>query len=287
MSIAPIAFASLANGQQIYPDGIKDLHDSKADQNQQVYSQAESLTEKIRLDLMAVNDPGAFSGLPVASMEGGEIGKVMSIARKKSDQSLHAIISTADGATAAIKFAELSLAALAYWDPAGALDDQHFQEADFEPVSQYQTGHTAWGSLANPEAQPVDSRIDEPDDAETSASTAERLADAANGLDQSTTTSVYQPVGSSVVQLALTRPDAFQQRLLISETGETLGQIDYIARNLTNQELYAVVARSDGASRSAVKLAALALGKLLYQPDNENPAAQIFAEKDFEPVRGQ
>jgi hypothetical protein len=267
--------------QQIYPDSIKDVHDSNADQ---AYSQAQSLTQKLPLDLMAVNEPEQFEGLPVTNMEGVEIGKVISVARRNSDQALHLIISAQDGAPAAVKIDELTVGALAYWDPAGSLHDQHFEEAAFEPVSQYQSGHSAWGSLTHPTVESLQTALDEQRDSADAAATAEQVAvdDAVNG--PSSAVPVYEPVGSSIVQLALNRPDAFQQKLLIDDHGQTLGQIAYIARNLQNQELYAVVMDAEGRAHTAVKLDALTVARLTLENPTDGTGASAFDEDEFETV---
>ncbi|MES2623678.1 MAG: hypothetical protein V4628_00230 [Pseudomonadota bacterium] len=274
--------------QQIYPDSIKDAYDKDTDQ--QAYSQAQSLTSRLPIELMAVNEPAQFEGLLVTNNEGAEIGKVLSIARRKTDQSLQAIITSSTGNPVALPLDVLSVSGLAYWAPASALNNEHFEEADFEPVSQYQTGHSALGSLTNPDDEPTadTSERDEADneaDLENTADLAERAVAANNPANAANP--VYEPVGSAVVQLAITNPDAFTQKTLIDEAGNVLGQIDYIARNLQDQKLYAVVSPSAGAAQTAVSLDALTIGSLAVEPGHSGAVTEEFNEADFETVRSR
>ncbi len=293
-------FVSGVDAQQIAEEQNNRLRDSNTVDQAQAYSQAENITHDLSLDLMALNNPGAFEGLAVLDSGNQEIGTIAAITRARDDQSLHAIINLSNGVRAALPLAELSLAALAYYDPVQSLSDHLYVPAEFEQISQYQAGHSARGSLTDPSAEsrdtpqlrgdpdqatePVGLPQQPPIDQQTQADSAQLQTPTSSGSAAETT---YIASGSPIVQLALTRPDALQAKQLLDETGEPLGEISHVAKNIANQDLYAVIDMNTQHGQTVVKLDALSIAKLAWLGDVGKLSGENFDEEDFVPIARQ
>lgn len=248
------------------------------------YSQAQSAENGLSLDLVAVNTPDALVGLGVRGADEQEIGTVTAVMRNAAaDHALQVVVELEDGTRAALPVAELTLAALMYYDPAQSLGGQLYDETQFERVSQYQAGHSAQGSLASP-------ATDESSSADTTgtvvAQSSQTQLERTQTPDQSAPGSIqdapYDASGSVVVQFALTNPDALRSKQLLDEAGAPLGEINHIAKNSDNQMLYAVIDMNDQHERTAVKLDALRIGKLGYAGNAST--LQQFDEGSLVPV---
>lgn len=272
-----------------------DLEDVDAHQPLEDYSQSASLAEAPSLDLLAINKPDAFEGVAVVDTEGAEIGRIESIARSKQDNSLHAVVATAAGSHNAIRLDALVLDALALWAPENALMNETFAKAKFEPVSQQQSGHTAWGSLRQPGDAPADNQTSRPAplpgpvvnpiEAQQQALADQAAQHSRSGQAETlaaTNQQTYEISSSPIVLLALNQSDALHGRHLLDVSGQPLGQIDSIAKKISNQELYAVLLRVDATELSAVKLEALTVGRLLYEHGEAGLAEQAYDADDFE-----
>ncbi len=277
------------------PDAV-DLEDVDARRPLEGYSQSASLSAAPSLDLIAINKPDAFAGLEIVDTEGKEIGRIESIARLKQDNSLHAVVANTSGLQSAIRLDALALDALAFWAPGNALVNESFTEAEFEPVTQYQSGHTAWGSLRQPadapdtdqrsQPAPLPGPVVNPIEAQQQA-----LADQAAQHSRSGHTEtpvavnqqqVYETSNSPIVLLALNQSEALHGMQLLAADGRPLGEIASIAKKISDQELYAVLMRTDATEPSAVKLDALTVGRLMYDKGEAGFVQQSYDADDFE-----
>lgn len=294
---------SAVDAQEIAEEQNNRLRDSDARSEPQAYSQAENISNDLSLDLMALNNPAIFEGLAVLDSGSQEIATIAAITRARDDQSLHAIINLSTGTRAALPLAELSLAAFAYYDPVQSLSDQPYVPAEFEQISQYQAGHSARGSLSDPVAGSTATQLprDDPDQAtepvglpqqptieqQTQVDSVQLQTPAQTPTSNDSAAEVaYIASGSPIVQLALIRPDALRAKQLLDETGEPLGEISHIAKNVANQDLYAVIDMNTQHGQTAVKLDALSIAKVTYLGDTSKLMHGDFNEEDFVPIAG-
>jgi hypothetical protein len=298
---ATVGYCAFAvQAQQVTDTPHAEQQRTSAANQTQGYSEAESIAHDLSIDLLALNDPGALDGLAVIDTEGHEIGMVSEIARSNRDQSLQAIIRLASGASAALALDEMTLAAFAYYDPAQSLSAQPFAAANFEQISEYQAGHSAWGSLRTPVEEYTARNGEENSLAEATAPvrkaavTQQAQADSAqlqtpagDSVSGSAAATAYTASGSPIVQMALTSPDAMQGIALVDEAGHPLGVLAHVARNLADQALYAVIDMNGEKVRTAVKLDALSIGKLAYTGDTRELHGRNFVDDDFVPLVGQ
>jgi hypothetical protein len=301
---AIIACAAFAIDAQEIADKQSDARqENTAGGQARAYSQPENISQDLPLDLLALNNPEALHERAVIDSSGDEIGSVVEITRNRSDQALYAVVDLSTGVRAALPLEDLSLAALAYYDPAQSLADQLYVPAEFEQVSQYQAGHSAWGSLANSTVESTARRPprEDPDlatepvglpqqptlEQQTQVAAAQPQTPAQTSTSGSAAGTAYIASGSPLVQLALTNPDALQLKPLLDETGKPLGEISHIAKNIANQELYAVINMNTQHGQTAVKLDALSIAQLAYLGDTGKLLREDFDEEEFVPITGQ
>src|SRR5690606_23330602 len=88
-----LSLAASANAQEGVGTAV-DVEDIDARRQLDGYSQDASLAAAPSLDLMAINKPALFDGLAVVDADGAELGRVLSIARHKQTNALHAVVAT-------------------------------------------------------------------------------------------------------------------------------------------------------------------------------------------------
>lgn len=291
-----LSLAASANAQEGVGTAV-DVEDIDARRQLDGYSQDASLAAAPSLDLMAINKPALFDGLAVVDADGAELGRVLSIARHKQTNALHAVVATSADMQRAIPLNALVLDALALWAPENSLAAETFAEADFEPVTQYQSGHTAWGSLRQPadapdtnqtaQPAPLPGPVVNPIEAQQQALADQAAQHSRSGQAQAPAATndspqAYETSSSPIVLLALNQSDALHGRQLLDESGQPIGEIASVAKRISDQELYAVLMRTDATERSVVKLEALTVGRLKFERSDIAWDAQTYEADDFE-----